>query len=70
MFAAYTTVHGDFELDMHHWGVDIAWLIERRGRFGIRVEQMDYHEAGNPDDYDAWMTYIYMSADLKGTRPK
>jgi hypothetical protein len=70
VFAAYTTVHGDFELDMYHWGVDLAWLIESRSRFGIRVEQMDYHEAGNPDDYDAWMTYIYMSVDLKGTRPK
>jgi hypothetical protein len=68
LFGAYTTVHGDFELDMYHWGIDLAWLIEQRGSVGIRVEQMDYHEAGNPDDYDAWMTYIYMSAQIRGQR--
>jgi hypothetical protein len=68
MHGSYTTVHGDFELDMLHWFVDFARVLDQ-GRIGIRVEQMDYHEAGNPDDYDSLITYVYFSAAIKGQRP-
>ena len=26
---AYTTVHGDYELDMYHWGLDLARMLPR-----------------------------------------
>ena len=57
---SYTTVHGDFELDMYQWSVDL-WVDIPIGRTGVRVEQVDYNEAGNPDDYDAWMTFLYFT---------
>ena len=63
LLGSYTTVHGDFELDMYHWSIDLSRPLAR-GDVGIRLEQVDYHESGNPDDYDAWMTYLYLSTRL------
>ena len=61
----YTNVQGDFEFDFFQWDLDLSTQVDY-GRFGVRVQQVDYHEAGNPDDYGAWMTFVYFTAILSG----
>lgn len=60
----YTTVSGDFEVDMLRVAVDASLQLNRAGRIGLRVEQVDYDEHRNPDDYDAWIFFVYFSAEL------
>lgn len=67
LFGSYTTVSGDFDLDLYHVGVDLAMLLPQ-GKFGVRVESMDYSEQTNPDDYDAWMVFVYVSGEIKAAR--
>lgn len=66
LLASYTTVQGDFELDLYNWSADASLQLTDRARAGVRIEQVDYHEASNPDDYSAWSAFVYISTKLSG----
>jgi len=65
--ASYTTVQGDFELDLYNWSADLALKLNEQASAGLKIEQVDYHEAANPDDYGAWSAFVYVSTRLSGS---
>ncbi|MHC4852745.1 MAG: TonB-dependent receptor [Planctomycetota bacterium] len=64
--ASYTTVDGDFDVDMLDWRVDLSVRVLRRGYLGVEVRQVDYEESGGTDNYGAFMTFVYWRQELGG----
>ena len=67
MQASYTKVQGDYELDLYNWSADASLQLTPRSSGGLKIDQIDYREASNPDDYSAWSVLFYVTTKLSGS---
>lgn len=65
--ASYTKVQGDYELDLYNWSADASLQLTPRSSGGLKIDQIDYREASNPDDYSAWSVLFYVTTKLSGS---